>query len=85
MKGKCTTDHISAAGPWLKFRGHLNNISNNFLITAVNSENEQMNSVKSQVTGEFGPVPATARGYKAAGACKLIISISYLEIIHLNL
>jgi len=67
VKGKCTTDHISAAGPWLKFRGHLNNISNNFLITAVNSENEAMNSIRSAVSGEFGPVPGTAREYKAAG------------------
>ena len=67
VKGKCTTDHISAAGPWLKFRGHLNNISNNFLITAVNSENGEMNSIKSAVSGEFGAVPATAREYKAAG------------------
>ena len=67
VKGKCTTDHISAAGPWLKFRGHLNNISNNFLITAVNSENGEMNSIKNVVSGDFAPVPATARDYKAAG------------------
>jgi len=67
VKGKCTTDHISAAGPWLKFRGHLNNISNNFLITATNSENGEMNSIKNVLTGEFGPVPGTAREYKAAG------------------
>ena len=46
VKGKCTTDHISAAGPWLKFRGHLDNISNNFLITGLNEENEEMNNVK---------------------------------------
>lgn len=49
VKGKCTTDHISMAGPWLKFRGHLDNISNNMLIGALNSENEQVNSVKNQV------------------------------------
>jgi len=67
VQGKCTTDHISAAGPWLKFRGHLNNISNNFLITATNAENGEMNSVRNTVTGEFGPVPGTAREYKAAG------------------
>ena len=49
VKGKCTTDHISAAGPWLKFRGHLENISNNFLITGINAENDDMNNVKNQV------------------------------------
>ena len=65
--GKCTTDHISMAGPWLKFRGHLDNISNNMLIGAVNAFNEQTNSVKNQLTGEYGEVPATARAYKAAG------------------
>lgn len=67
VKGKCTTDHISAAGPWLKFRGHLDNISNNFLITATNAENEAMNSVKNILSGEFGPVPGTGRDYKANG------------------
>jgi len=67
VKGKCTTDHISAAGPWLKFRGHLDNISNNFLITGLNSENEEMNNVKNFVTGERGGVPDIARQYKAAG------------------
>ena len=65
--GKCTTDHISMAGPWLKFRGHLDNISNNMLIGAVNAFNEATNSVKSQLTGEYGEVPATARAYKAGG------------------
>ena len=54
VKGKCTTDHISAAGPWLKYRGHLENISNNLLITAINSENEEMNKVKNQDTGNYG-------------------------------
>jgi len=67
VKGKCTTDHISAAGPWLKYRGHLENISNNLLITAINSENEEMNSVKNQDTGKFGGVPDVARQYKEAG------------------
>lgn len=67
VKGKCTTDHISAAGPWLKYRGHLDNISNNMLITAINSENGEMNTVRNQVTNEFGGVPETARFYKAKG------------------
>ena len=57
VKGKCTTDHISAAGPWLKFRGHLENISNNMLIGAVNSENEEVNKVKNQETGVYDAVP----------------------------
>ncbi len=65
--GKCTTDHISMAGPWLKYRGHLDNISNNMLIGAVNAFNEQNNSVKDQLTGEYGEVPAVARHYKAEG------------------
>merc|ERR1712242_169349 len=67
VKGKCTTDHISAAGPWLKFRGHLENISNNLLITAINSENEEMNKVKNQETGVYDQVPDVARVYKANG------------------
>jgi len=67
VKGKCTTDHISAAGPWLKYRGHLENISNNLLITAINSDNEEMNKVKNQDTGEFNGVPDVARQYKEAG------------------
>ncbi|XP_066954380.1 aconitate hydratase, mitochondrial-like [Macrobrachium rosenbergii] len=67
VKGKCTTDHISAAGPWLKFRGHLDNISNNMFLTAVNAENDEMNQVQNKSTGEWGPVPATARAYKAIG------------------
>ncbi|CAF4869607.1 unnamed protein product [Pieris macdunnoughi] len=66
VKGKCTTDHISAAGPWLKYRGHLDNISNNMFITATNAENGELNKVRNQVTGEWGPVPGTARAYKAA-------------------
>lgn len=64
VKGKCTTDHISAAGPWLKFRGHLDNISNNLLIGAINIENGKANSVRNALTQEFGPVPDTARYYK---------------------
>ena len=72
-KGKCTTDHISMAGPWLKFRGHLDNISNNMLIGAVNFFNEKTDSVKSQLTGEYGPVPATQRFYKAAGIGTIVV------------
>ncbi|HAH38223.1 MAG TPA: aconitate hydratase, partial [Algoriphagus sp.] len=62
-KGKCTTDHISMAGPWLRFRGHLDNISNNMLIGAVNAFNDSTNKVKNQLTGEYGEVPATQRHY----------------------
>lgn len=65
--GKCTTDHISAAGPWLKYRGHLDNISNNMFITATNADNGELNKVKNQATGEWGGVPDTARAYKAKG------------------
>jgi len=72
-KGKCTTDHISMAGPWLKFRGHLDNISNNMLIGAVNFYNEKTDSVKNQLTGEYGPVPATARAYKAAHVGSIVV------------
>jgi aconitate hydratase len=67
VKGKCTTDHISCAGPWLKYRGHLDNISNNMFIGAINSENDTANKVKNQITGEYGPVPDVARAYKAKG------------------
>jgi aconitate hydratase len=73
VKGKCTTDHISMAGPWLKYRGHLDNISNNMLIGAVNYFNDQTDSVKSQLTGEYGPVPATQRKYKASGIGTVVI------------
>jgi aconitate hydratase len=73
VKGKCTTDHISMAGPWLKFRGHLDNISNNMLIGAVNYFNNQTDSVKNGLTGEYGPVPATQRAYKAAGLGSVVI------------
>jgi len=72
-KGKCTTDHISMAGPWLKFRGHLDNISNNMLIGAVNFFNEQTNLVKSQLTGEYGAVPDTQREYKAEGIGTVVV------------
>lgn len=67
VKGKCTTDHISAAGPWLKYRGHLDNISNNLFIGATNIENNEMNKIKNQVTGEWGAVPDVARFYKSKG------------------
>ncbi len=72
-KGKCTTDHISMAGPWLKYRGHLDNISNNLLIGAVNYFNEKTDSVKNQLTGVYGPVPATQRAYKAAGIGSIVV------------
>jgi aconitate hydratase len=72
-EGKCTTDHISMAGPWLKFRGHLDNISNNMLIGAVNKFNGETNKVKNQLTGEYGPVPDTARAYKAAGIPSVVV------------
>jgi len=84
-KGKCTTDHISMAGPWLKYRGHLDNISysilifftdcsNNMLIGAINAENGEANKVKNFVTGEYGPVPSVARDYKARG----LVSRNYI-------
>jgi len=72
-KGKCTTDHISMAGPWLRYRGHLDNISNNTLIGATNAFNGEADKVKSQLTGEYGPVPATQRAYKAAGVPSIIV------------
>ncbi len=72
-KGKCTTDHISMAGPWLKFRGHLDNISNNMLIGAVNFYNEKTDNIKNQLTGEYGPVPSTQRAYKAAGIGSIVV------------
>ena len=72
-KGKCTTDHISMAGPWLKFRGHLDNISNNMLIGAVNYFNDKTDNVKSALTGEYGPVPATQRDYKAEGLGSIVV------------
>lgn len=72
-KGKCTTDHISMAGPWLKYRGHLDNISNNMLIGALNFFNEKTDNVKNALTGEYGPVPATQRAYKAAGVGTIVV------------
>jgi aconitate hydratase len=71
--GKCTTDHISMAGPWLRFRGHLDNISNNCLIGAVNAFGKKTNFVKNQLTGEFGGVPDVARAYKAAGVKTIVV------------
>ncbi len=72
-KGKCTTDHISMAGPWLKYRGHLDNISNNMLIGAMNAFNDATNKVKNQFTGDYDEVPATARAYKAKGIGSVVI------------
>lgn len=71
--GKCTTDHISMAGPWLRYRGHLDNISNNCLIGAVNSFNKKTNFVKSQLDGQYDAVPKTARAYKAAGVKTIVV------------
>ena len=71
--GKCTTDHISMAGPWLRYRGHLDNISNNTLTGATNAFNGKTDSVKNQLTGEYGPVPATQRAYKAAGVPSIVV------------
>ena len=71
--GKCTTDHISMAGPWLRFRGHLDNISNNCLIGAVNAYNMKTNFVKSQLTGEYDAVPKTQRAYKEAGIRTIVV------------
>src|SRR5690606_32134407 len=71
--GKCTTDHISMAGPWLRYRGHLDNIANNTLIGAVNAFNQQTNFVKNQLTGEYAGVPDTQRAYKAAGIPSVVV------------
>ena len=71
--GKCTTDHISMAGPWLKYRGHLDNISNNMLIGAINAYSMDTNKVKNQLTGEFGEVPQVARAYKAHGIGSVVV------------
>ena len=71
--GKCTTDHISMAGPWLRYRGHLDNIANNTLIGAVNAFNKKTNFVKNQLTGEYGGVPDTQREYKKAGIRTLVV------------
>jgi len=72
-KGKCTTDHISMAGPWLKYRGHLDNISNNMLIGAVNYFNDKTDNVKNQLTGNYEPVPKVQREYKAKGIGSLVV------------
>lgn len=72
-KGKCTTDHISMAGPWLKFRGHLDNISNNMLIGAINYFNEKTDTVKNQLTGEYDSVPKVQREYKAKGIGSIVV------------
>ncbi len=72
-KGKCTTDHISMAGPWLRYRGHLDNISNNMLIGAVNAFNGKANAVVNQLTGDLGEVPAVQRAYKAAGVPSIVV------------
>jgi len=72
-RGKCTTDHISMAGPWLTYRGHLDNISENLLIGAINDFNGKTNSVKNQLTGEYGAVPTTARAYKKEGLGSVIV------------
>lgn len=72
-KGKCTTDHISMAGPWLKYRGHLDNISNNMLIGAVNAFNDKTDHVLNQLNGEYGSVPAVQRMYKAAGEFSIVV------------
>jgi aconitate hydratase len=71
--GKCTTDHISMAGPWLRFRGHLDNISNNLLIGAVNAFNKKTDSVKNQLSGEYDSVPKVARAYKAEGIPSIVV------------
>jgi len=72
-KGKCTTDHISMAGFWLKYRGHLDNISNNYMIGAVNFFNDKTNYILNHLTGEYEPVPAVARAYKASGIGSIVI------------
>ncbi|MBN1633308.1 MAG: aconitate hydratase [Ignavibacteria bacterium] len=73
VKGKCTTDHISMAGPWLKYRGHLDNISNNMFISAINAFNNKMNSVKNLLTGNYDEVPKVARDYKSRGIGWLVV------------
>ncbi|MFT4855487.1 MAG: aconitate hydratase [Algoriphagus sp.] len=72
-KGKCTTDHISMAGPWLRYRGHLDNISNNMLIGAINAFNDKTNSVKNHLSGSYGEVPATQRDYKGEGIGSIVV------------
>jgi aconitate hydratase len=73
-QGKCTTDHISMAGPWLKYRGHLENISNNLLMNAVNAFNEKTNCVKNQLSGEYAEVSTAAKAYKEKGISSIIVA-----------
>ena len=73
VKGKCTTDHITMAGPWLKYRGHLDNISNNMLIGAINSFNDKPDSVKNQLSGQYDSVPKVQRAYKAAQIGSIVV------------
>lgn len=73
VKGKCTTDHISMAGFWLKYRGHLDNISNNYMIGAVNSFNDQTNNILNLITGKYEPVPQVARFYKSSGIGSMVV------------
>ncbi len=73
VKGKCTTDHISMAGFWLKYRGHLDNISNNYMIGAINFFNNKANEILNQLTGSYEAVPAVARAYKSAGIGSVVI------------
>ena len=73
-KGKCTTDHITPAGPWFRYRGHLENISNNTLIGAVNAEKDRVNTVRNQLAQKDGDVPGTARDYKAHGQPWVVIA-----------
>ena len=72
-KGKCTTDHISMAGPWLFYRGHLDNISNNLLTGATNFFNDKVNSVKNQINDKYEEVPSVARHYKSAGIKSIVV------------
>jgi len=74
VQGKCTTDHISAAGPWLKYKGHLENIAENTLIGAVNAETQKVNSTLNTLTGQHDTIPAVAKAYKAAGKQWLIVA-----------
>ncbi len=73
VRGKCTTDHISMAGFWLKYRGHLDNISDNYMIGAVNFFNNRTNSILNQLTGDYEPVPKVARSYKASGIGSVVV------------
>ena len=72
-RGKCTTDHISMAGPWLRYRGHLDSISDNYMIGAINSFNDQANNILNQKTGSYEPVPKVARFYKASRLGPIVV------------